>query len=378
MSTFHGRHYRTGEYIEVASDGSIISDISIVERSAKPFIAPGLVDIQVNGYHGVEFTAADLTGDEISSATSAMYREGVTSYLPTIITTSKERLINNFRILAEATEAPDLQETIPGFHLEGPYISPEDGFRGAHSEKWVKPPDWDEFLEVYEASGEKIKIVSLAPETDGALEFIEQCTALGIVIALAHHNASAGRIREAIQAGARLVTHLGNGMANTIHRHENPLWAQLAYDELQISIIADGFHLTPEEILTFYKVKGAERTILVSDTTQLAGMPAGEYEWDGKRVVLEDPGVIKLPEQNVLAGAAAPLRRGVEHFMQVTGSDMHTACRLASANPAHLIGLDDRGELAKGKRADFILFTLRDGKIQIQKTVKSGEVVFES
>jgi N-acetylglucosamine-6-phosphate deacetylase len=377
MATFHGRHYHTGEHVEVTSDGSIISDISEVDHAADFFIAPGLVDIQVNGYLGVEFTAADLTGDEISSATSAMYREGVTTYLPTIITTSKARLMRNFRILAEASEEPDLKETIPGFHLEGPYISPENGFRGAHSEEWVKPPDWDEFLEVYEASGEKITLVSLAPEIDGALEFIEQCTALGLVISLAHHNASAGRIREAIQAGARLVTHLGNGMANTIHRHENPLWAQLAYDELHISIIADGFHLTPEEILTFYKVKGDERTILVSDTTQLAGMPAGEYEWDGKQVVLEDPGVIKLPEQNVLAGAAAPLRRGVEHFMQVTGADRDTAFRLASQNPAQLIGLTDRGKIAPGKLADFILYTMQNGKIQIQKTVKAGKVVFE-
>ncbi len=359
------------------SESGIIEKIFNSVQSSGINLAPGLIDIQVNGYHGVEFGSPKLTVEDVRTATSAMYREGVTTYLPTIITTSKDRLIRNFRILAEASEEPDLKETIPGFHLEGPYISPEDGFRGAHSKEWVKPPDWDEFLEVYEASGEKIKIVSLAPEVEGALKFIEQCAKLDIVISLAHHNASAGRIREAIQAGASLVTHLGNGIANTIHRHENPLWAQLAYDELQISIIADGFHLTPEEILTFYKVKGEQGTILVSDTTQLAGMPAGEYEWDGKKVVLEDPGVIKLPEQNVLAGAAAPLRRGVEHFMDVTGADMDTAFRLASGNPARLLKLEDRGELVPGRLADFIELKRQDGKMNIQKTVKAGEVVFQ-
>lgn len=374
---YEGLFYKNDIPVKVGVEEGIIKHIDTGAGGDNIYIAPGFIDQQVNGYVTVGFAQPDLDVEKIREATGLMYKTGVTTYLPTVITSSKERLLRNFKILAAAAKEPDLSYTIPGFHLEGPYISPVDGFRGAHSEQWVHPPDWNEFMEIYEAADEKIIQVSLAPEVEGAIDFIKRCRELNITVALAHHNGSADQIRDAVQAGASLVTHLGNGLANNINRHNNPLWPQLAYDELAVSLIADGFHLTPEQMRVFYRAKTAERTILVSDMTELAGMEPGEYEWDNKTVVLEPEGVIKYPAQNVLAGAAAPLIQGIGNIMEFTGCTLEEAVHMATRNPARENNLTDRGVIEEGKRADLVLFTLEKGVLSILKTVKSGEVVYE-
>ncbi len=346
---------------------------------AQTFVAPGFIDNQINGYVSFGFTDEGLTVEKVRKATSALWKVGVTSYLPTVISSSKARLVENFAILATAAQEPDIRPSIPGFHLEGPYINPEPGFRGAHNAKWIRKPDWEEFIDIYNAAAGKILQVSLAPELEGALEFIRKLTEKGIVVGLAHHNGSAGEVKQAADAGADISIHLGNGCANMIHRHDNPLWPQLAEDRLMASLIVDGFHLRPEEVRTFYKVKGPERTVLISDVTQLAGMPPGEYTWDEKTVVLEPEGVIKFPAQDVLAGAAAPVKQGVENMMRYTGCSLADAIHMASRNPARLNGLTDRGMLETGKRADLILFTMDDsGDITIKKTIVAGTLVYEA
>jgi N-acetylglucosamine-6-phosphate deacetylase len=262
--------------------------------------------------------------------------------------------------------------------LEGPYISPKDGFRGAHPLKWVQEPDWDDFLEYARASGKGILQVSLAPELPHAIEFIQNCTRHGIIVALAHHNASATTIQQAIDSGAKIATHLGNGCANTIHRHYNPLWPQLSDDRLWISMIADGFHLPPEMIQVFYKVKGANKIILTSDITRLAGLPAGEYKMMGSNVRLTKEGKIRLEAQDVLAGAALPLIKGVENMYKYTHCSLADAIHMATRNPASLNGLTDRGALLPGKRADIILFSFKEGVISIKETILAGKQVFKS
>ena len=154
--------------------------------------------------------------------------------------------------------------SIPGFHLEGPYISPIKGFRGAHLKNTSKTK-LEEFLEIQKAANNHIKLITLAPELEGAIPFIENCVKSGLVVSLGHHNGSVSDIQNAVKAGARMATHLGNGCANQINRHHNPLWPQLSEDLVKITIIADGFHSTKEEVRSFYKVKGSHNTILVSD-----------------------------------------------------------------------------------------------------------------
>ena len=234
-------------------------------------------------------------------------------------------------------------------------------------------------MDLNEASGNNILLVSLAPETEGALEFIRNCRKKGIVVALAHHNGSPEIIKQAIDEGAALATHLGNGCANSINRHVNPLWPQLADDRLNISIICDGFHLRPEEIQVFYKAKGTDRTIIISDVTHYAALPPGIYKGkEGETIELTKDGMLRYPAQNVLYGSASPITKGVGHIMKVTGCSLAEAIQMASTNPARLYGLDDRGELEPGKRADLVLFTIENYVVKIKKTIVAGDVVYEA
>lgn len=365
-------------------NGKIINILRLEELSdkdSKIYIAPGLIDNQVNGYLGESFIdmGRQLTMAGIRKATSALWKDGVTTYLPTLTTNSKEIYLKNLSLLAKAKEDPDLHGSIAGFHLEGPYISPVDGYRGAHPLKYVRKPDWSEFMELYKASGNNILQVTLAPEHEGAMEFISRLRALNIVVAIGHHNASSGQIKEAVDRGAQIVTHLGNGMANSINRHRNPLWPQLSDDRLMASVIADGFHLLPEQLRVFYKAKGVENTIITSDVSALGGMPSGKYlNVVGDTLVVTADGAVRYPAQNNLAGSASSLSKGIGNFLKVTGCSLSDAIQMASGNPARLNRLTDRGALIPGMRADLILFTIEDFTMDIKKTIVGGEVVYES
>jgi len=343
------------------------------------YIAPGLIDNQVNGFAGVSFSLGGsiLTEAGIRSATRELWKTGVTTYLPTLTTNSQDLMVENLKVLAQAIENPALMGSIPGFHIEGPYINPEDGYRGAHPKQFVRLPDWDEFMELYEASQNKMIQITLAPEMEGALDFITKCTEKGIVVALGHHNSSTETITAAIDRGAKIATHLGNGCANMINRHFNPLWSQLADDRLNISIICDSFHLLPEEIKVFYKVKGVAKTLLTSDVTSYATLKPGIYqEKTGEFIELTKEGLLHYPAQKCLYGSASPLTKGIEYVMKITGCSLAEAIRMASTNAAYVLGLNHIGELKQGKRADFILFDFEDGEMLIHKTFVSGNEVY--
>lgn len=377
-TTIEGLLYTDGSPVVITVEGGEIVKMASLPGDAdvpKVFLAPGLIDIQINGYMGVDFTGEDLNLEGIRAATKALWKEGVTSFLPTIITNTHERLKHNFAQLAKAMEDPEIGKSIPGFHLEGPYISPISGFRGAHLEKHIRPPSWTEFIEYQKAAKNGIKLLTLAPELEGAIPFIRQLVAEDIIVALGHHNGSATTIREAVYAGASLATHLGNGCANMINRHYNPLWPQLSADQLSISLIVDGFHLTPEEVRSFYKAKGTKKTILISDALDLAGLEPGEYIRGERKVVLT-PNVIKFPAENVLAGAASPIRLGVGNMMRFTQCSLQDAIEMASTQAAEMLNLKQLGEIKAGKRADLILFTLEEGEMTIHQTIVAGEVVY--
>ena len=383
-----GLSYNDKRPVEIFTDKGIIQQIVKKDRlnktSSSPlYIAPGLIDNQVNGYNSVSFgfgSTDKLTVKGVRSVTEAMYRNGVTTFLPTLTTNSHDGLLADFSTLAQAVaEDPLLAQSIAGYHLEGPYISNLDGYRGAHPEKYIRPPDWQEFMAYNTAADGKILQVSLAPELDGAMEFIRNCRNNGIRVALAHHNAGTDTIKQAVDEGAVIATHLGNGCANLIDRHHNPLWAQLADDRIYASLICDGFHLLPEEIQVFYKAKGADRIVLTSDITHFAGMEPGVYTMDDqKSVELTDDGVVRYPADNVLAGATFPVTRGVGYIMQVTGCSLEDAVNMACMNPARIYNLTDRGQLEAGKRADLIVFTVNDFTVQVQQTFVAGELVYSA
>ena len=384
MKKLEGTFYLDGSPVEIEIVNGIIRKINRLQYLKNPrnkdvFIAPGFIDHQVNGCLGIEFSNIELTTEQVKKATHALWKAGVTTYIPTLTTNSKEVLLHGFSVLVKSIEEyPQLKMSIAGFHLEGPYISPVDGYRGSHNKQWVRPPDWQEFVELYKAADGNILQVTVAPEVEGAIEFIQKCTQLGVKVSIGHHNAPTDMVQKAADAGAVLCTHLGNGCANMIDRHFNPLWPQLAEDRLMISIICDGFHLQPEEVRTFFKVKGIDRTLITSDAGTLAGLPAGTYESDGRELQVTKEGMIKYPAQNVLAGSASFIDKGVGNIMKFTDCRLADAIHMASRNQADLFGLDDRGLLNPGKRADIILFRLENDKIKILQTYLAGNLVYDA
>ncbi len=379
-----GIHYATGKPVQIKIENGKIAEIKSIEKlkdeNLKTYVSPGFFDNQVNGFAGVSFAfgESDLTKEGIEKATSELWKKGVTTYLPTLTTNSQEVLVRNFAILANSMNDEKLCGSIPGFHLEGPYINPEDGYRGAHPKQFVRLPNWDEFMEMYKAANGKIIQVTIAPEMEGAQEFIKKCYEKGIVVAVGHHNANKEQLDLAVKNGARTSTHLGNGCANMINRHINPLWPQLANDDLMISIICDGFHLLPEEIKVFYKTKGVDKTIITSDVTSYAALEPGQYKTEtGETIELTKEGKLYYPAQNVLYGSASPITKGVGHVMEVTGCSLKDAIQMSSTNPAKLYNQDDRGVLEVGKRADLVLFTLEDFVVSVLKTFVEGDLVYE-
>ncbi len=374
--------YSNGKPVSIEINNGYIIGINALDKLSDEadalYIAPGLFDNQLNGYLGVDFTETTLTTEKMLMVVRGLWKTGTTTFLPTIITAPNDVLLKAFANLAEASKHPEISMSIPGFHLEGPYISPEYGYRGAHTIEDIRLPNWDEFQKINEAAEGKIIHITVAPELDGAIEFIKKCVENNIVVALGHHNASSEIIKKAVDAGASTVTHLGNGCANTINRFENPFWSQLAEDRLMASIIVDGFHLKPNQIKVFLRAKGKERIILTSDITKLAGLPAGIYEWDGKEVELTPKGIINLVEEQCFAGASLPLIHGVNNIMKFTGCSITDAIDMATKNPTKLYSFNNIGEIAKNKRADLILFTIENNKVVIKETIVKGKTVFSS
>jgi N-acetylglucosamine-6-phosphate deacetylase len=392
MDKVEGISYLDNKPVEIWFRDGIITRVgrpdSFSGKEEALFVAPGFVDIQVNGYDGISFSleGADdsssetkhLSVEEIRKVTRELWTQGVTSYFPTLTTNSRELFIKNIGILSDAMNDPENLGSIPGLHLEGPYISEVDGYRGAHPREHVRVPDWDEFMQLYDSAGGKILLVTMAPEVEGATAFIKKCREKGIVVSLGHHNGPSEKIHEAAEAGAQLSTHLGNGCATTINRHRNPLWPQLADDRLMISIISDSFHLHPDMLNVFYKIKGAERIIIISDMTSYAGLPAGLYKIKtGETIEKEPNGHLRFSgQEGGLYGSATPLPEAISHMINTTGCPLADAIKMTSSNPALLHNLNDRGALLPGKRADMILFSIKESTLQIAKTFVYGNMVY--
>jgi N-acetylglucosamine-6-phosphate deacetylase len=266
-----------------------------------------------------------------------------------------------------------------GIHLEGPYISPVDGPRGAHSLADVRSPDWEEFLALQEAAEGRIRIVTLAPELPDAIPFIEKLAAEGVVVALGHTGADSGEIAAAVAAGARLSTHLGNGAHALLPRHPNYLWDQLACDELWASIIPDGHHLPAAVVKTIVRTKGVGRILLVSDAVHLAGLVPGEYNFLGHPVELTDKGRVQLRGTPYLAGSALHLVEGLGKVIAFAGVSLEEAVQMATQNPRRLLGIRAEGHgLLPGSPADLLLLSgdPDTGNLSLVLTVVGGGVAY--
>jgi len=344
-----------------------------------PWIAPGLIDIQVNGFAGHNLNVAEVTAEDVVAIAEAQFPTGVTRFCPTVTGGPEERMRRSLQAIARARREGHLEEHIPCIHLEGPYISPEEGPRGAHLREFIRPPDRDEFRRFQEAAEGLIGLVTLAPEVEGALPFIEWLVDQGIRVALGHTNATTAEIHAAIRAGASLSTHLGNGSHALLPRHPNYIWDQLAADELWASFIVDGHHLPPAVVKCFLRCKGVERSILTTDAVQFAGQPPGRYTVAGRTIEVSEDGRISLVGTPYLAGSCLEMHRGVANLVRFSDLNLAQALTVASTNPARFLGLAEVGRVAPGQRADLVVLDWEEatGCLTIRQTIAGGKVVYE-
>ena len=368
------RHYVTGDWIDLHCDRGVITSITPAQQTAVAmragWVAPALFDLQINGCDGHNFTSEKVNPASVRHIVDVCRRHGIGQLCPTVFTNSFEVLVHSLATLRQACSSDtEVARALPAFHLEGPYISPEDGTRGAHPRRHVRPPDWDEFRHLQDAAGGGIRLVTLAPEHEGAIPFIERLVASGVVVALGHTAANGVQMRAAVAAGARLSTHLGNGCPALLPRHDNPIWEQLATDELWASLICDGHHLPPALIRCFVRVKTPGRIILTSDSSSFAGQPPWRYrDWDQEVEVLST-GKIVLPGTSYLAGSWAFTDTCVGQVMRCAGVSLRDALDMAGARPRELLGLPPR-RLEVGKPAELVLFEWEPGgTVQIVRSV---------
>jgi N-acetylglucosamine-6-phosphate deacetylase len=299
---------------------------------------PGLFDLQVNGFAGIDFNAADLTGDRVVEALHRMRATGVTRCLPTLITSSFDRFAANARVLARVSDP-----ALAGIHMEGPYVSPADGARGAHPAAHVAAASVDDFRRRQDAAEGRIVLVTLAPEVPGALALVEHLVAAKVRVAIGHTAATSPQLADAIAAGATLATHLGNGCPQMLPRHPNVIWELLAADGVLASVIADGHHLPASTVKSMVRAKGPFRTILVTDAIAAAGGAPGSYTIGGVACELGADGRVSLPGTPYLAGSSLTLDRAIANTCRFTGLPIAGVIPMASTLPASYLGLTTLG-----------------------------------
>lgn len=367
-----------GGVYELGIEGQVI--VSLVPSSQKTdlCVGPTLCDVQVNGYGGATCrleSAADK--GELAYITRLMREQGVGWWIPTVTTNSDAALSTAFKWIADALDGdPDTAASIPGLHLEGPYISPVDGSRGVHPLACIRPPNWKEFEQYQKLSGNRIRYVTLAPEAEGAPEFIRKCRASGVIVSMGHTNMNRQDLKRAVEAGASLSTHLGNGAQDMIQRHNNYLWYQLACRETFAAFISDGQHLPQEALYCMLRAKGLDHSLITSDCVALGGLPAGVY---GSVEKMPSGRLVATGTTN-LSGSSSNLRECTETVISMGGVTHAEAWRLASIQPARALRLDHRLGLEPGKEASLTVYRYHETgpRIEILQTWVAGRKVFDA
>jgi len=381
VEKIEGRSVFSDRGVVLSIEKGIITEVDYADLPPEaPCLSTGFTDIQVNGYMGIDYSAPWFGEGEVSQMVNLLAKSGITRHCPTIVTCPSDRIIRNIKTIVKAiNNSLEFESSIPGIHVEGPYISSEDGPRGAHDSRYVRDPDFDEYLNWQEAASGLIKIITLAPERKGALDFIQRVSKNGVAVAIGHTGAEPELIKEAVSAGARLSTHLGNGSHSRIPRLKNYIWEQLADDNLYASIIVDGYHLPESVVKVFARAKGLEKIILVSDVSMPAGRSPGLYKWGNIDVQVFKDGHLGLAGTEFLAGAGHLLDRDIAQFIRFTGHALKDAVKLCTSNPAKILGIDLRlEEFSPGMPADIVQFRCHQGaeKIEVLKTIFNGTTLY--
>lgn len=370
-----------GKILALGQKGEIgIPDACDVLNLGDKTIAPGLIDVHIHGFAGVE------VGKSVTDAlyiAEAIARHGTTAFLPTVsFAPTLDGILEMLETTAQAIATASGGAQMLGIHLEAPYFSkagkgPWDRYppAGFLAGSMARDPSVEELRLMAQAATGHIKIMSIAPELDGALEVIEDMCRLGIVPSAAHTAASYEQVVAAIEVGLRSATHLYNGMRRQDHREPGVIEAVLSRDELVAEIIGDCVHVHPPAMDIAIRCKGTDRIVLVTDNTRYAGMPNGTYKDDLGRDIVKDDEKAHVPGWT-LAGSVSPLNRNVRNMIIRVGRSLPEAIKMASLNPARLIGVaDHKGSLEVGKDADLIVI---DDHINVYATMVTGKWVYDT
>jgi N-acetylglucosamine-6-phosphate deacetylase len=357
--------------------GRTIETVEPAAAEGSTYLAPGFIDLQVNGFAGVDYNAPSAPHEEIGRSIRALFATGVTRFFPTIITGSFENMAGAMRNLADAKERLPEGAAVAGFHIEGPHISPDDGPRGAHPRRWVRRPDLHELHRMQDAARGLIRLVTLSPEWPEAPRYIEGAVREGIVVSIGHLAATTEQIAAAVSAGATMSTHLGNGAHAVLPRHPNYLWDQLAEDRLTAGFIVDGIHLPGSFLKAALRAKGPGRRLIVTDAVMPAGAQPGLYRLGEQEVELKPGNRVVLAGGTRLAGSALRMHDGVANLMRLGGLDLAEAVAMATINPARAGRIAGRdGGIQAGICGDLVEFRVRGESLEIEMTSVGGEVVY--
>jgi N-acetylglucosamine-6-phosphate deacetylase len=301
--------------------------------------APALFDLQINGFAGIDFPNETLTGEELTHALKALAAGGTRRILLTFITDTLDALARKFaNVEALRAAHPLAAEIVCGYHLEGPWLSPEEGYRGAHPGECMCAPEIGDFRRLQDAAGGNIRLLTVAPEWPGSAEFIAEVVKQRVVVSLGHTNASDAQIDEAIRAGATMCTHLGNGTPVTLPRHNNVIQRLLARDELIACLIPDGAHLPPFSLRNYFRAKPPGKVLLTTDAMSAAGAPPGRYRI-GRMEVESRDGFVHAPGSANLAGSCLAPQDGVENAARWLGVSLEEARAMFSTRVADVFGI---------------------------------------
>lgn len=355
--------------VEIGIDGRIMQSTPLegMPKGDGVVVTPGLVDIQVNGFAGIDFNAPGITAQQMDIALSGMLSSGVTRCLPTLITAGEAELIALLRDLDAAVSKSTLGALmVPGYHIEGPFLSPEDGYAGAHPIQHMRGASVELVQKLESVTTRPLMIMTVAPEVEGVLDLIPFLVSRGITCAIGHSAASRVETDAAIEAGATMSTHLGNGLPHMLNKNENPLLVQLGRDQLMASFIGDGIHIPRDMLQSWLRAKTLHRSILVTDASAAAGAPGqlGVFTLGEGKIERHADGSVRLPGSSYLAGSGSSMDQMVRNVMGWYNLSVADIMQLARENPLRVISMPIENPKV-GDLADFVEWRLRNNEMYV-------------
>jgi N-acetylglucosamine-6-phosphate deacetylase len=371
------RHYTTRNVVKLSWDKGVITCIEPTDAEPQGWVGPGLFDLQINGYGGIDFQQDHLTTDDLLHATRALRAAGSTRFFLTLITDEWDKLTSRLRHLrALRSRSPELTSALAGWHVEGPFLSKEPGFHGAHDPALLIEPTPEHILELHSIVEDEPLLLTVSPEVNGVIRAINIASERDIKVSLGHTNASTEQITGALNAGATGFTHLGNGCPRLLDRHDNVLWRILDRDDVMVSLIPDNIHVSPTLFRLLHRLIESNRIYYTTDAMAAAGMPPGNFTLGKLNLEVGPDQVVRQPGQSLFAGSALKPIDGIFRAAGMLRSPWQDVWRRFSETPAAFVGL--RNELAVGQPADFCTLSTTDAQYAPDVRIYKGGVIAEA